>query len=187
MKKRIYVDMDNTLCDYYNHFLNWACLLYGKNILVKSKNEALKSKSSVDWFDGVSEREAFFIRHGVHGDIKFWECMPTLNHNTLEVFDWLDKNFEVFIATSAATNPEPSLTGKILWVRKNLPTFDVGRIFFIRFKKYLIGDYIIDDLPSVAEFQGKIVMMDYSYNQHIPSTHRVSNWTDIYNLFKKEK
>lgn len=194
MKKRIYVDLDNTLCDFYKHMINYAKILYGRSIKALDKNVALRSILAKNWFI-FSSGNSDVVTKEVQGRVEFWETMPFKDKYAKKVFEMLDKKHDVFISTAGSfvqTNgvsvPEASLVGKMGWIKKNLPFFDLTKTIFCKYKYLLLGDYIIDDLPRAVDgFEGKIVLVDYEHNRKAKSDHRVNDWLEIKNIFFKEK
>lgn len=188
MKRILYVDMDNTMFDYYKHMIEYSKKFYNGPVIEKEK--ALQSHRAHTWFD-LPEEYAKNIVRSVHGSIDFWSSMPQKEEGMVGIVRFLMSHFNVFFATSVTNDtPEAAFIGKIACIKKNFPDFEIWKIIFCKFKFFLKGDFIIDDLPGTLYgpndevFEGQKIIFDYPHNKGF-GDHRVYSWWDIKEHFEK--
>lgn len=185
----IYVDMDGTLCNTVQHFFNYCSKKM--NTKCEYKKEYAYTDSFVllvqKYFKG-SEKLGSILKNKCYNDVDFWSTIPPMP-NAVENFKYLiEKGNEVYIATSTFnTKSEAVLVGKLRWIKKYLPFFDVGNISYLHFKYKLIGDYMIEDsIFEMERFLGKTIAINWPYNQEYKAYLRVNGWDDIGKHFGKK-
>jgi len=189
----VFVDMDMTLVNFYNHFMKYAKLYIRHRQDFDIHKEItnihdLKTCSCTSWVEslGIERNMAWDIRCEVFNSLIFWTSMSFLNENTYEIFMDLCNRHDVYISTSAFdSNSFSCIEGKVKWVDKYLPFFDRTRLIYCHHKELLKGDIIIDDYVSVLEkFNGTTIAMDYPYNNKVKTDYKVRNWSDIKRLLE---
>jgi len=191
----IYIDMDNTLCDTYKGVERWANEKFHKNIIMDK--EKFTSNSSVSWMvsAGISKKEAIRIRANFFHNETYWSDWIPIAVDAREVMEYLCKKHEVHIATSVFLAETPAcMVGKVEWLKRNLPFYDIRNTIYTHFKYNLIGDILIDDVLTQLisehgeEFPGLKITIDYPYNRtNNKYIKRAKNWKEIYDLLRSEE
>lgn len=182
--------MDNTLLATYKGAVLYAEKITGKKLHML-KPEELETDSTIQWLRsaGLEEDEAIDTRIKLFNSVEYWENIP-FEKDALSVFKYLYDNHEVYISTSAfLSDSEACYVGKVRWVKKNLPFFNLRRLIYTHAKYNLVGDYIIEDIPSqTVMFKGTPIIFDRPYNRSFPSrlNYRVNSWKEIFTLFTEE-
>jgi 5'(3')-deoxyribonucleotidase len=131
------------------------------------------------------------MRLKLYHDVYYWETLPFFDRNTERVFKWMNENFEVRIATSAfLSGAEECYVGKIRWIKRNLPWYDIGKVIYSHMKYDLRGDVIIEDVPSqVEKFIGNKIIMNAGWNENFnlenDTLYRAFCWNDIKKILNK--
>jgi 5'(3')-deoxyribonucleotidase len=98
----------------------------------------------------------------------------------IEAYNVLNKYFDVYILTTAPWSNPDSLSEKLLWVKKWLPSA-YKNVIFSHHKDLNIGDYLIDDSTKngAGEFHGV----------HIPiHSEKFKDWKAVIKyIFTKER
>lgn len=179
--------MDNTMFDNYGHVINYSKKFYDGFFVEKEK--ALQDYRTHTWFD-LPEEQAKNIVRSLHGDVNFWATMPLKEESIVGILQFLMEHFDIYIATATTTNaPEATFLGKIYSIRKHFPNFDFNKLIFCKYKFFLKGDFIIDDLVHTLYgpdkiFEGKKIIFDYPYNRGV-GDYRVYDWWDIKEYFER--
>jgi 5'(3')-deoxyribonucleotidase len=182
----IFIDMDNTLVDTLN-----GSLIYVEKIIEKKlprlDHREVESDLTNVWLElaGIDKDKAAELRLRIFHDAFFWETLPFYDFHAYGVFKRLYEKHDVYIATSVfKTNSEECYVGKVRWIKRNLPWFDVSKIIYSHQKYLLRGDVMIEDSLSQLElFQGNRIVMNAGWN----TTYKISsyksffanNWVDV--------
>ena len=98
---------------------------------------------------------------------------------------------EVFIISSPMN--EYSVFEKYLWVKENLPFFDIKNLILVGNKGDLLsringeGGVLLDDCPAyLREFNNQFLIMDREYNKElivgVDCDFRVDGWDEFYGV-----
>lgn len=129
MKKIVYVDMDNTICDFRKGVMD--------NILAPANaNEEEFPQSKLGFF---------ILLEPIKGAI--------------EAVNKLQEKYDVCIATRPSFPNVGCYTEKAIWIRKHLGYEMQKKLYLAPDKSRLIGDYLIDDQTSDGQdkFTGKLM------------------------------
>lgn len=76
-----------------------------------------------------------------------------------------------------------SYDGKIAWIKKHLPWFNLNHLHITRMKSEIKGDILFDDAPhQLQEFErGLAVALDYAWNRNVKCA-RVKSWGEFVKL-----
>lgn len=177
-KKKILVDIDGTLNDFQNHFLDFLenagykydyskCDSYHmeKGIVAKNKKKILNSIFSLEYF---------------------WQSLPTLDH-AFQGLQYLNVCYDVYIATTPWNEENKKV--KIAWVKKNFPFIEERQIIFSNSKWKLGGDIIIEDKPDTIEKCNKAGFITVTkfqpYNMKVKTDAFLYSWRDIDTIMKR--
>jgi 5'(3')-deoxyribonucleotidase len=167
--KRLIVDMDDVLADATGQFINF----YEKEYGVRVSRESLNHKEEMERFpDHHDEVYQFTFRKN------FFRGME-VKENSQEVVKHLNKEYELFIVSSAMEFPN-SLNEKLDWLGEHFPFLHWKQFVFCGSKTIVYGDYMIDDLPhNLEKFNGEKLIFTAPHNlQHNHFT-RVNNWIEV--------
>jgi len=150
-KRTVYVDMDHVLCDFDKSMIDVMVHLehkYGK----KYENLSYENKSIANWKYVMSLKE------------RFWSDMSWLP-GSKNMWSFITKNFKnVKILSSAGVKKEHDsypYTGKILWLKKNVPLLDEKNIIIVStssLKSYYSKpeDILIDDMArNITQWESR--------------------------------
>ena len=176
MRKRIAIDMDETICDTLTRHLDWYNAEFHQN-LTKADLYATKLKHKVP--------EAHRARVKAYPDIPaFFEDIPPYEH-ALEVILELHESYEIVIATAAMEHPA-SFTPKYEWLVKHLPFLSPMNFIFCGKKNVVQADYLIDDSSRHFDgFVGQGVLFSAPHNMAEVEEVRVNNWLEVRAHFLK--
>lgn len=173
---RILIDMDSTLNDFTQGYVNYYNKLTGKNINVTKDDLNVYEISKV--VHGHNEGESNKIRQEIFSSPGFWRDIPILPF-AYDVVQYLYKEHDVFILTAPWKHSLNCYTEKIEWVEKELPFFDTSRVIMARHKYLVKGDIIVEDSPEFLLNNGchYAIAIDYPFNRHLPVLHAY-DWRD---------
>jgi len=191
-KLTIYVDMDNTLLDTFVGAHEFAkqsvyggALHDGINIgvdLHDPKEEDLTSYSTTSYLEacGMTRNEAVLLRQYIFHNTEYWATLPFMP-GAEDVFRWMYLEHDVYIATSAfLSEADECILGKVRWIERNIPWFDMKHLIYSHAKYNLKGDIFIEDVWSQIEtFDGTRILMNQPYNRDAEPDLRVYNWDQI--------
>lgn len=104
----------------------------------------------------------------------------------------IDDGHDVIIASAVPKSAPISYSGKIEWLRRNVPFFPVDNFVAIKRKDLLRGDVLFDDAAHNIEAFSKVgmtVMMETSWNKFvkIEPTRRVQHWNQFLQFIDEVK
>ena len=173
--KRLIVDMDDVLADATGQFINF----YEKEYGVRVSRESMNFKDEMERFpDHHDEVYQFTFRKN------FFRTMQ-VNENSQEVVKQLNKQYELFIVSSAMEFPN-SLSEKFEWLGEHFSFLHWKQFVFCGSKTVVHGDYMIDDLPhNLEKFNGEKLIFTAPHNLQFNHFKRVNNWKEIEELLLK--
>lgn len=176
---RILVDQDEVLC-------GWT------KAVVKAWNAAHPEKLAPpvtrwDTNGFLDHPEARYFPRSLMLKPEFWLGLEAIKGAREGMLALFEMGHEVRIATQVL--PEvggPAYEGKLQWVRKHLPWFDITHVYALKHKNELYADLLLDDAPhqlEAFERSGRsAVALDYAWNQDVKTHHRVKNWPEFIQL-----
>jgi len=177
----IYVDMDNTLCDTYKAIESYANEYYDLGITIYRERLFRNRTIPILVNCGTSEKLANEIRNSIGNDLDYWAERIQIAEGARDIMRFLCKNHQVHIATSTfLIEGFACMNGKVLWLKKNLPFYNIKNTIYTNFKYNLIGDMLIDDVSVQVEgFRGRKIIRDFPYNRGYTGCDvRFNEWTD---------
>lgn len=164
---RIYVDMDGVLVDFYGGMERY---INDKYQFPVDKNK-IEDYSITRWIRnfGYSQEQAKQMKYEIFQSLDFWESLDVKGgEETVDIFEWMYKNHEVYIATSVfLSQSEACYIGKPRWIKKNLPFFHISNLIYSHVKYYLRGDMLVEDhAGQIMKFQGIQALIDGPYNRY---------------------
>ena len=172
--ERIVIDMDDVMADATGQFL----IHYEQEFGVAIPREALHRKEELRGFPEEHHeavyrftfRDAFFRTMAVKQDCQ-------------RVMERLNRNFEVFIVSSAMEFPN-SLSEKYAWLNEHFPFLHWRQFVFCGKKSVVHGDFMIDDLPhNLDGFNGKKLLFTAPHNMHFEGYSRLEDWAHVEQYF----
>lgn len=168
--KRVIIDMDNVMAEVNPQYK--AFMKSQKNIDLDLKELAEKQEAGTV--------ENYDVLHSFLTLPHFFGGMPIMA-NAQEVIREVNEKYEVFIVSAAMEYPN-SLIEKLDWLAKNFPFIQTKQICFTGSKKFVCGDYMIDDkISNLKHFPGVKLLFDHPNNRKIidPLYHRVRGWNEV--------
>ena len=176
---RIFVDMDNTLCDFNEAAVRWFNGTLGCNKKVEELTE-YEIWKNYDLYpeEGRSLNKSMFETDG------FWRNMEPL-FGSLNVLKGLSKKHDIWIVSRPQYNYN-CVYEKWEWVKVHLPGFEKRMILMGDDVSCLSGDALIDDdYKRLVTFQGKRIMFRQYYNTSMYNVfgYYVHDWKEVGELF----
>ena len=177
MRKRIAIDMDETICDTLARHLDWYNTEFQQN-LTKADLYATKIYQKVP--------EAHVARVRAYPDNPaFFEEIPPHPH-AIEIIEELHGRYEIVIATAAMEHPA-SFAAKYDWLRKYLPFLSPMNFIFCGKKSVVQADFLIDDSSRHFEgFVGQGILYTAWHNVLETAEVRVNDWLEIRDYFRQQ-
>lgn len=178
MRKRIAIDMDETIVDTMSRHLQWYNQEFGQN-LTKADLQGTKIYHRVP-----AEHAARVRAYPDHPD--FFVDIPAYA-DACEVILALSQDYDIVIATAAMEHPA-SFSAKYHWLVKHLPFLSPLNFIFCGNKSVVHADYLVDD--SSRHFQGFIgqgVLFTAPHNLGEAADIRVNDWREVSEYFLQLK
>jgi 5'-nucleotidase len=170
MRKRIAIDMDETICDTMARHLNWYNQEFGQNL---TKADIMGTKI----YHCVPAEHVARVRSYPDNPAFFEDLAPL--PDAIYIIQQLSQHFDIYIATAAMEHPT-SFAAKYQWLIKHLPFLSPMNFIFCGNKGIVNADYLIDD--SARHFQfftGQGVLFTAPHNVNEVTQVRVNNWQEI--------
>ena len=182
----IYIDLDNTLCDTYKATQRYVNEYYDDSIVIE--REKLISNRTIPWLidAGIPKGLATGVRNDFSGSLEYWVEYIPIADGAYDIMKYLCKHHQVHIATSVflingiGLEPYNCMKGKAIWLKRNLPFYNIENTIYTNFKYNLIGDVLIEDAPQQLDgFRGRKIVRDYPYNRDFKEAERFVEWSEI--------
>jgi len=170
----VYVDIDNTLNEFQNHFITYV-----------NKLEYTYDNSKMDSYEiflGINHPDKYTIMEKIFNDDTFWLSIPSTEHS-YHALHYLYTSYDTYVVTSPWNKQNEHL--KKVWLSIHFPFVDSNRVLFCHDKWILAGDIIIDDKPEYLEKckpNMTTIKSVQPYNKHIKADYTLNSWRDIYDI-----
>ena len=170
MRKRIAIDMDETICDSLLRHVEWYNTKFGTSLTKE---------------DTAGKRIYHAIPEEHVAEVKSYPRHPDFFRD-LVVFDdaidsikILSEQYDIFFVTAAMEYPT-SFQAKYEWLQKHFPFIDELNFVFCGDKSIINADYLIDDTPKHLDtFDGEGLLFHALHNMNAIGYQRVYNWKEI--------
>lgn len=170
MRKRIAIDMDETICDTMARHLDWYNSEFNQDL---KKDDLLGTKI----YHRVPEEHVARVR-SYPDNAEFFVDLKPLD-DAICVIQELSQRFDIYIATAAMEHPS-SFTAKYEWLIKYLPFLSPMNFIFCGDKGVVNADYLIDDSSRHFKyFAGQGVLFTAHHNVNEKTDMRMNNWQEI--------
>jgi 5'-nucleotidase len=174
MRKRIAIDMDETICDTIARHLDWYNQEFNQGL---TKADLMGAKI----YHKVPVEHVARVR-SYPDNPDFFVDIPPLE-NAIKIIHELSQQFDIFIATAAMEHPT-SFAPKYDWLVKFLPFLSPMNFIFCGNKGAVHADYLIDDSSRHFEsFVGQGMLFTAPHNMHEAAEVRVNSWQDVKEYF----
>jgi 5'-nucleotidase len=174
MRKRIAIDMDETICDTMARHLDWYNREF-KQGLTKADLHGTKI------YHHVAAEHVARVR-SYPGNPDFFVDIPPYE-DAISVIHQLSQEYDIYIATAAMEHPT-SFSPKYDWLVKYLPFLSPLNFIFCGDKGAVHADYLIDDSSRhFTHFVGQGVLFTAPHNVNEAAQVRVKNWLDVKEYF----
>ena len=175
-KLTIYLDLDEVICKLLDK--------YDKNL----KPNDIKTYSLSQY---IGEKGIEILKQP-----GFFRMLEPIEGAIETIRKLLDEEHNIFIISSPMN--EYSIFEKYLWVKENLPFFDVRNLILVGNKGELLSringedSILLDDCPEyISKFNGVSVVMDREYNRElvvgVDCDYRVNEWSEFYEIVERLK
>lgn len=178
---RVIVDMDEVICKWVERILEW----YNQDHETSFTKEDIKNW---DVTTDLPPDGKYFLRACMRYP-EFYRDLDPVEGSIDGIQKLLQDGFDVVIATATPRSAGIAYHGKLEWLRRNMPFFDLKSLVSISRKDLLNGDVLLDDGPhNIIPWckSGKIgVVFDHPWNRVIDVTgggdnfHRVKHWNEF--------
>lgn len=174
MRKRIAIDMDETICDTITRHLDWYNQEFNQNL---TKEDLMGTKI----YQRVPAEHLARVRSYPDNADFFVDLTPFAD--AISVIHELNQSYDILIATAAMEHPS-SFTAKYEWLVKYLPFLSPMNFIFCGDKGFVNADYLIDDSSRhFQHFVGQGVLFTAPHNINETAEVRVNNWQDVKEYF----
>jgi 5'(3')-deoxyribonucleotidase len=174
MRKRIAIDMDETICDTMTRHIDWYNNEFKQNL---KKNDLM----GVKIYNRVPSEHLERVRSYPDNPEFFMGLTPL--DDAIEVIRELSQRFDIYIATAAMEHPT-SFTAKYNWLVEYLPFISPMNFVFCGNKGIVNADYLVDDSSRHFRFfSGQGVLFTAHHNINEVASVRVNNWREIKEYF----
>jgi 5'(3')-deoxyribonucleotidase len=182
---RVAVDMDEVIAQWVQAILDRHNKIH-KNFVAR---DDIKEYWAMEKILGPQGKD--FLRACNRDPIFYYDLKPVQGALSGLMYLVGRPNMEVMIATAAPLDAPASFHGKVAWMEKHLPQFDMKRFVCIQKKSLLDADILIDDaLHNVEDWvasdpKRKALLYDAPWNKELPRHSRITRikgWTntDLY-------
>lgn len=170
MRKRIAIDMDETICDTMARHLDWYNAEFKQNL---KKDDLLGTKI----YHRVPAEHVARVRSYPDNAEFFMGLTPI--EDAICVIQELSQRFDIYIATAAMEHPT-SFAAKYEWLIEHLPFLSPMNFIFCGDKGVVNADYLIDDSSRhFKHFSGQGVLYTAHHNVNEATDVRMNNWQEI--------
>ena len=186
VKQRIYVDMDGVVCDFVGKIIQWWNKDHGTNFT----KEDIKSWGIEKYLGPGAE---YFIKSSVRYP-EFYQSLEPIAF-AIDIMLLLQKDgFDVILATATPSGGALGYYGKVEWIRRYMPWFDLKNLVSIQRKSLLCSGYndiLIDDgehnIKEWYDAYGKAIIFNQPWNKDFAcesnvNISRCDNWLQVYKL-----
>lgn len=170
MKKRIVIDMDETIADTLTRHIEW----YNRDF---SASLGKRDLVGLDIHEAVPPERRERVRdYPRHPD--FFRDLDLMD-GAQEAVDRLSRRFEVFIASAAMEYPA-SFGAKHAWLSRHFPFVPSLNWVFCGDKSILAADVMIDDSPRhFGRFEGGKILFSAPHNLLETRYRRARDWSEV--------
>ena len=174
MRKRIAIDMDDTIVDTLSRHIEW----YNRGF---HQNLTKQDLQAVSIYDRVLP-ESIERVHAYNDNPQFFVDLKP-HDNALSVIKELHTHYDIYIATAAMEHPN-SFTAKYNWLVQNLPFISPMNFIFCGSKSIVNTDYLIDDSSRhFTHFSGEGILFTAPHNVLETGFKRADNWQQVRDMF----
>lgn len=179
MKETLLVDMDGTIADYEQGFLERWRKLYPGEIWIPPEQRATFYLE--EQYPARLSKQVRAISR-MEG---FYRNLPTIPGG-IDALVALSEIYDVRICTSPHTDYEHCVLEKYQWIDEHLGREWVRKIILTKDKTFVSGKYLIDDKPVITGLQTPVweqIIYDQPYNRHRTDLKRITwqNWRELFN------
>lgn len=178
---RIIVDQDEVICKFVDRILEYWN---------EDKHTSVMREDIKDWRmeTTLGQGSEDFIR----SMMRYQELMRDLQPVEGAIYGMkklIDSGHDVVIATAVPRCAGIVYNGKLEWLRRNMPWFDLKNFVAIHRKSLLQGDILLDDGPhNIQEWTASArpaVVFDAPWNKSCKAPHRVKHWNEFLKLVEQ--
>ena len=174
MRKRIAIDMDETICDTVTRHIDW----YNAEFKQHLKKDDLLGKKI---YNHVPPEHLARVRFYPDNPEFFMDLTPL--DDAIDIIKELNQHFDIYIATAAMEHPT-SFAAKYNWLVEHLSFISPMNFIFCGDKGIVNADYLIDDSSRHFRFfSGQGVLFTAPHNINEATKVRVDNWQDVKTYF----
>ena len=173
---RIFVDMDEVLADSSAKLADMFEAEFGLDVRQQVWEQGCKV------YDLAPEGLRTYVRDYLHRPGFFADL--AVFENAQAVLKRLNEVHEVYICSAAVEFPQ-CLVDKMNWLQTHFPFLSYKQVIFCGGrKKFLLGDYLIDDhLSNISSFEGTGLLFHASHNKHDTRFVRMQDWKGVEEYF----
>lgn len=178
---RLVIDQDQVICDWVKRILEW----YNEDKGTSFTKEDIKTWNMSD---NLGPHSVDFLRSCMRYPELYRDLEP-IEGAVYGMKKLHDDGHDVIIATAVPKCAGIAYHGKLEWIRRNMPWFNLNNFVAIQRKDLLSGDLILDDgehnIKAWREKGRKTVVFDAPWNQGVESTYRVKHWNEFLEIVDK--
>lgn len=182
---RIAVDQDQVICKWVERVLEW----YNEDYKTNFTRDDIKNYWAMQDILGVQGKP--FIRAAMRYP-EMYRDLDEVEGAIAGMKSLTDLGYDVVIATAVPRSAGIAYHGKLEWLRRRMPWFNLDNFIAIQRKDLLAADVLIDDGPHNIEAWVKsgreCIIFDAPWNQGIKESdfvYRAKNWDEVLARIKR--
>jgi 5'(3')-deoxyribonucleotidase len=172
---KVAIDLDDTISNFVEIWIDKYNEIYSDNLM---------KESITDWDVGKFTKRGSKIYELLNNSDIYLNA--SIKYGAKDTIEWMQCNgFDPYIVT--ATYNYRACAPKTLWIKRELPKFDISKVIFCNNKNMISADILIDDkYDNVKNFHGVGYLFgdDNGWNKKFKYEPRLPNWEYVYTMMK---
>lgn len=181
---RVLLDQDQVLAEWVEKVLEWYNQDYKTNFTVNDV------QNYFDMEKILGPQGVPYIRSCIRYP-DFYSDLKPVDGAIEGVKSLIDAGHDVCIVSAVPRCGAVSYHGKLVWLRKFMPWFNLNNFVACSRKELVHGDILLDDAPHNVESYAKsghgrrAVLFDRPWNQKVTGITRVKTWPEFLEIVKQ--
>lgn len=175
---RIIVDQDEVLAHWVSRIIEW----YNRDHGTSHVRDDIKEYFAMEKVLGLNGKD--YIKSCLKID-SLYGMLDEIQGASVGLKQLVDAGHDVIIATALPPDCGYGYNGKIDWIRRVIPWFDLKNFVAIQRKYLLQGDVLVDDAPHNVEAWvatgREVILFDAPWNRHLDDSKylRAKDWNEV--------
>lgn len=178
MSKRILIDIDGTIADWEQKFIDRMTQKYPHIELLHHGTRTVADREKEKYIRSQPETQEVLASEG------FYRTLEWLDNAKEAILKLEEAGHDVYFCSMPSKINPTSASEKLLWIEEGLGEEWVNKVILTYRKDLVDGDFLIDDhvQPKTNLTRWEQILYTQSYNAHIPHTLRFRDWNNYEEL-----